>query len=665
MANTVKIPGELESVATGNKVADVANIKDKTKGDKSQAEINDETNASLADRYTKAETYNKTQLDNMITTPETAYKDYDTYADMVAETVHPSGAIYRVANYDGTQAVTNKYAEYSWDGTQYKLMAVRDHGIDNEPTAGSNNLVKSGGVSDLLAHNIVRIDLPQTETGSINESGVVNPSSTDYGIVRPILLNPGETILINDGLSTYIGNNVPLLFVTDSSGNWNSNIITRASVGGERYITNAKYTNNSQTAMYVGICAYTAECKYSIDKNVEAASKEDLQNKMNKLVSFCLIQSDVKQGTINGNDGITITINNRVYTNNYIAVIPGANYSVKLPTGYTCVCLYYDTDLNFISGTGEWSNLKEIKIPANAEFIRVQFNKTGGIFVSDFEKVYFTLSSPNDLFIDVKSSSIGLLPNIDTVSKKLVFGSDARLRYNGSWISLSNLELSYVHEYGNIACIVFNTDTLTLRSDYQILTNDILVGYINHSSGVSKTLYDVQLPFAYTIDGKTEKEDISKSVIAEIAQTNDRGYRDVYILAKNIKDNRPYFLNETYANEDSFVDTSYLDEKIRNIPNGKHFIFASDNHIDYYNVDMAQRETEIMAYVKARLNSGCVVTGGDIIGSQPTKFKGAKVLSMYMEDKFNAFGSEFIFCEGNHDANATINGDPIPSYENN
>ena len=48
MAETIKIAGELESTATGNKVADVANIKDKTKGDKSQAEINADILARLA-----------------------------------------------------------------------------------------------------------------------------------------------------------------------------------------------------------------------------------------------------------------------------------------------------------------------------------------------------------------------------------------------------------------------------------------------------------------------------------------------------------------------------------------------------------------------------------------------------------------------------------------
>ena len=166
---TTKIPNELESAVKGGFVTNAAMIVDRTDPDnpKAQNVINQEVGNALDNRYTKdevynkEETYNKTQLDNMITTPEIAYKDYDTYAAMVAETEHPNGAIYRVANYDGTQVDNSKYAEYSWDGTQYKLMAVRDHGVDDVPTAGSNNFVKSSGVKSCVDN------LDQKVVGSI------------------------------------------------------------------------------------------------------------------------------------------------------------------------------------------------------------------------------------------------------------------------------------------------------------------------------------------------------------------------------------------------------------------------------------------------------------------------------------------------------------------
>lgn len=170
MAETIKIGGELESMATGKIVAAASAIKDKIKN-KTQEQVNAETYVALENRYTKAETYNKTQLDSMITTPKTVYKDYDTYAEMEAETEHPNGAIYRVANYDGTQVVTNKYCEYSYNGTQYKLMAVRDYGIDDEPTAGSDNLVKSGGVQNELALGAVYDVSAKNPTAGPNNDG--------------------------------------------------------------------------------------------------------------------------------------------------------------------------------------------------------------------------------------------------------------------------------------------------------------------------------------------------------------------------------------------------------------------------------------------------------------------------------------------------------------
>ena len=126
MAETIKIGGEIESTATGNKVADIANVKDKTKGNKSQAEINAEHETALADRYTKAETYNKSQVNQMVA-PQHAYITVETFADLEDITEHPEGCVYRVSNYDGTnsQVDATMYSEYGWDGTQYIHLATK------------------------------------------------------------------------------------------------------------------------------------------------------------------------------------------------------------------------------------------------------------------------------------------------------------------------------------------------------------------------------------------------------------------------------------------------------------------------------------------------------------------------------------------------------------
>ena len=155
------------------------------------------------------------------------------------------------------------------------------------------------------------------------------------------------------------------------------------------------------------------------------------------------------------------------------------------------------------------------------------------------------------------------------------------------------------------------------------------------------------------IDAASEKSvaDVDARIDTLLSTGVSVPWQNVYNIASDIRTNRPYFLNDSYAAEVSDDDTSYLDDKIRNIPAGKHFIFTTDSHIDYYNVGLSQKDTQIMLYVKSKLNAGPVIFGGDAIGQQDSTYKAAKVLAVYAEDKFNAFGPEFLWCQGNHDAN--------------
>ena len=55
--------------------------------------------------------------------------------------------IYRVV--DRVNTPPEYYQDYMWNGTAFVLMAQYNNAIDDVPTAGSNNLVKSGGVYDV------------------------------------------------------------------------------------------------------------------------------------------------------------------------------------------------------------------------------------------------------------------------------------------------------------------------------------------------------------------------------------------------------------------------------------------------------------------------------------------------------------------------------------
>ena len=155
MAETIKIGGELESTATGNVVASTNHIKDRNK-DKYQSDINAEVDTALADRYTKEETYNKEQLNNLITTPDQKYVSVSATSQTtsIADVLPASGAsntIYRIGSWDGSQYRPTVYSEYTWDGNAYIKLNTKEYGIDDEPTAGSDNLVKSGGIHGKLA----------------------------------------------------------------------------------------------------------------------------------------------------------------------------------------------------------------------------------------------------------------------------------------------------------------------------------------------------------------------------------------------------------------------------------------------------------------------------------------------------------------------------------
>lgn len=60
--------------------------------------------------------------------------------------------IYRVI--DRVNTPPQSYSDYMWNGTAMALMATYNNSIDNEPTPGSNNFVKSGGVAASVVFDI-------------------------------------------------------------------------------------------------------------------------------------------------------------------------------------------------------------------------------------------------------------------------------------------------------------------------------------------------------------------------------------------------------------------------------------------------------------------------------------------------------------------------------
>lgn len=225
MAETIKIGGELESIATNNKVADVSNIKDKTQGDKSQAQINDEINTAINNRYTKSETYTKTEINEQISVLTSGNyvtleaEDGDTLVNIFNGVTGAIDTIYRVAKWDGSVPEYNitVYSEYCYDSTSetFKCLNVKQYGIDDKPTAESNNLVKSGGIylDEKLLENRINDTIYEINTQVSLNSALNNyikfdtklwTSSSAYKHYN-IQVNAGEIykIINNTGHSAY------------------------------------------------------------------------------------------------------------------------------------------------------------------------------------------------------------------------------------------------------------------------------------------------------------------------------------------------------------------------------------------------------------------------------------------------------------------------------
>lgn len=148
--NKINVGGRLHSIATGNVLAGADEILDDSKG-KKQSEINIDVDNALVDRYTKAETYNKNELNSLITTPNVQYitavaTEQTTVVTDILPLVGAANTIYRVGKWNGTQYNNAVHSEYAWDGNAYVLLDVKEYGMDDKPTAGSDNLVTSDGV---------------------------------------------------------------------------------------------------------------------------------------------------------------------------------------------------------------------------------------------------------------------------------------------------------------------------------------------------------------------------------------------------------------------------------------------------------------------------------------------------------------------------------------
>lgn len=584
-------------------------------------------------------------------------------------------------NFGGINVTEDDVVVLYWDTAWHKVST----GI-----ASNDKLTE---LEKYLAKDKNVVNNPDGTLGFIHTDGTIT-SNNDYTIVRPILLKVGESILLNKGEDIYLGYTAAVVFKTDSSGNWQETLIAGSSV-----TTKVYFTNTTNADIYIGTCTYTDQRSYIIQTLVEAVSKQSIAdflaihgNPLNQEDALSVLErisaasvfnygygviannADVSAKTItkpgfqlttnmafvvrcyskNTADNVTLNINNTGAKNLYYNGRKVSSTNTWEQDTYAL--LWYDStyywmyglDFNIIrkmfADYGVTNNMGNANLMVR-ELYLTGLNPNSNYYISTIRKD--TAQSRWGLYInpegaygvDYAVASFWASEKPDGFIKLNAVGGSGISGYaivdwsqvpDGGYTTLSNDAKIFIAKASDIN---FNPSILA----------NITTGALSHSISNLET------------EIETVKELTKKNTGSD--------WQNVYDLANNIKENRSYFLNSNYSNESSYDDSSYLDAKIRNIPNGKHFLFVTDTHIGY-DTGMQLKETEIMAYVKAKLNAGCVVFGGDAVGQQDTAYKAAKELAVYSEDKFNAFGPDFLWCQGNHDANANTNSaNMIPSTE--
>ena len=120
--NTIKIGGELESMATGKIVAAASAIKDKSRN-KTQEAINGDVEQALNFHTSRIDALTDENFVTYIATSST------TTVESLLPATGSAGIVYRIANWNGIQYDSTTFSEYAWDSSQYKLLNVKNYNL--------------------------------------------------------------------------------------------------------------------------------------------------------------------------------------------------------------------------------------------------------------------------------------------------------------------------------------------------------------------------------------------------------------------------------------------------------------------------------------------------------------------------------------------------------
>lgn len=283
--------------------------------------------------------------------------------------------IYRVV--DRSNTPPQYYSDYMWNGTAMVMMAQYDNAIDDVPTAGSNNLVKSGGVSRFLEDRFYNLDNLVAEVVQKNKS---------FSSVAGQSANPSIKINANAGcdFKIHIDGNYSgrvLLGITYIDGSVNQEYVTGNNII-EIVSTKAvslvwAYITYTDTTTFDGVLIVEYTPSGKTVKTINDASKRSILNsKLSRSSSNYLpCEFNIDQG-INYDTGEIVSFSHTIVSD-YIKIPKGSQqYTLtKRDDSQRGIC-FYDDDLNKIKPSGESKYCTStgngtFDIPPGASYMRV------------------------------------------------------------------------------------------------------------------------------------------------------------------------------------------------------------------------------------------------------------------------------------------------------
>ena len=576
--------------------------------------------------------------------------------------------------YGGLAVADGEIAFLTYNGSWTKV-ALEDVARKSEVEGLKNNIIQYEQNIDIISidgnNKLITIE------GEIKES-------TQYSIISPILLKKDERIIVNNGYPTYKGQDVSVIYQCNSLGDFINPIIY-----GDSTVATIIYKNTTNSDIYIGICCYTRQAIYNIEKplqiptlNTKVQNLNDRLTRIDGNHTVLKTLNDIgihtKGKYINILNKLVSSAEKTIITNpiyltvgDVITIYSGGNgiglisYSKNIPDyskSFTIIryadnmdsaITYTVVEDGYYIFSGRDSSWNELALTVEIEMqvqdggrIRIVEDKIDKVLGGETKEYKYTLDDINgvgaliDKYVHWNNSILSSQNTIITKPIYLYKGDKIQCSTGGTGLVLFSRCIDSVVDTVN-----FNLVQISPKEALEytgIISEDgwyVFSGRINRDDGTNLIVNIT----AY------RKE---KSIIEQLEDdgndsNNNKQNVGISIGANEVKDNinsSPWF---DEVDSDGSTYGTYLDDKIDSIPAGNSFIFISDVHYIGNNKESAK----LIDYVRRRLGIKTIIHGGDVLNEAPTIAQASKEWLDFNKDFVFRIGTDFKQVCGDHDHN--------------